>query len=377
MIGYYVRLALKSFRCNPGLTFVMIGAIALGIAVCVVTITVYHAMSGNPIWWKNDRLYAVTMNLGDPNVPPDPRHPDMPPAQLSYETLFGGANSVGRTIRWNDHLFRVIGVLDDWFPIPKFYDLTNSAFDRPEDVYMPFGWTSVLERRETAGSLDCWGPIHFHSFRDFLNSDCVWLQMWVELPSASSKARFQALIDAYWQAQHRAGRFLRPERDRLMRIAEQHFSSSNPDRAVYAVRSLEYFKSEVYRQDRNMRIFLVSVTLLVVAVSCLGIFTLATFNVATRTKQIGTRRAVGARRADIVRYFLVENALITTAGVLVGCALALAIGYELSVRYQLPRLDLYYLVGGVLALWPIGQLSAWIPARRAANVPPSVATRTV
>jgi len=115
----------------------------------------------------------------------------------------------------------------------------------------------------------------------------------------------------------------------------------------------------------------------VIAVTSLGIFALATFNVSTRTKQIGTRRAIGARRRDIVRYFLIENGLITSAGVLAGCALALAAGYWLSVHYALPRLDLYYLVGGVLALWGIGLLAAWQPARRASAVPPSVATRTV
>jgi putative ABC transport system permease protein len=114
-----------------------------------------------------------------------------------------------------------------------------------------------------------------------------------------------------------------------------------------------------------------------IAVTCLGIFALATFNVSTRTKQIGTRRAVGARRRDIIRYFMVENAMITSAGVVVGCALALGAGYWLSVQYALPRLNLYYLVGGVLALWAIGQLAAWQPARRAARVSPSVATRTV
>jgi putative ABC transport system permease protein len=126
-----------------------------------------------------------------------------------------------------------------------------------------------------------------------------------------------------------------------------------------------------------MSIYLGTVLALIVAVTCLGIFALATFNVSTRTKQIGTRRAVGARRRDIVRYFLVENALITSTGVVVGCALALAAGYWLSLQYALPRLNLYFLVGGVLLLWAIGQLAAWQPARRAATVPPSVATRTV
>jgi putative ABC transport system permease protein len=163
----------------------------------------------------------------------------------------------------------------------------------------------------------------------------------------------------------------------MMRLAEDHLSKSNPDRVVHFVRPLRYFKDLSYLGDRSMGIYLLTVTGLLIAVTCLGIFALATFNVATRTKQIGTRRAVGARRADIVQYFLVENGMIMSAGILIGCALALATGYWLSVQYALPRLNLYYLVGGVFLLWAIGQLAAWQPARRAAAVPPSVATRTV
>src|SRR5262249_3429847 len=165
--------------------------------------------------------------------------------------------------------------------------------------------------------------------------------------------------------------------DAIMRMAEEHLSTSNPDRVIKWVRSLEFYNRLLYLDHRNMEVFLVTVTVLLVAVACLGIFGLATFNVSTRTKQIGTRRAVGARRADIVRYFMVENGLITTAGIVVGCALALATGYWLSLQYHLPRLDLYYLVGGVLALCVVGQLAAWQPARRASAISPSVATRTV
>jgi putative ABC transport system permease protein len=143
------------------------------------------------------------------------------------------------------------------------------------------------------------------------------------------------------------------------------------------VRSVEFYKGLLYRDDRNMEVFLTTVTVLMLAITCLGIFGLATFNVSTRTRQIGTRRAVGARRNDIVSYFMVENALITTAGILVGCVFALGVGYWLSLEYELPRLDLYYLVGGVVTLWAVGQVAAWQPARRASAVSPSVATRTV
>jgi putative ABC transport system permease protein len=166
-------------------------------------------------------------------------------------------------------------------------------------------------------------------------------------------------------------------RDEIMRLAAEHLSQSNPDRVVKSVHSLEEYEKATFLTERITAITLVIVTALLLAIAALGIFGLATFNVSTRTKQIGTRRAVGARKRDIIRHFLVENALITSAGVVAGCGLALACGYELSRLYDLPRLDLYYLVGGVLVLWVIGQLAARQPAGRAAAISPSVATRTV
>jgi putative ABC transport system permease protein len=166
-------------------------------------------------------------------------------------------------------------------------------------------------------------------------------------------------------------------RDEIMRIAEEHLSQSDPNRVIKSVHSLDLYEKATFLSQRITAISLVIVTALLLAIAALGIFGLATFNVSTRTKQIGTRRAIGARKRDIIRHFLVENGLITTTGIVVGCALALGLGYELSRQYNLPRLDLYYLVGGVLVLWVLGQLAARQPAGRAAAISPSVATRTV
>jgi putative ABC transport system permease protein len=113
------------------------------------------------------------------------------------------------------------------------------------------------------------------------------------------------------------------------------------------------------------------------AVCCLGVFGLTAFNVSSRTKQIGVRRAIGARRRDIVVHFMMESALVLAAGVALGSVLALAVGQWLSDHYAEPRLDLAYVLAGMVTLWIVGELAAWQPARRAAGVPPSVATRTV
>ncbi|MGH8299743.1 MAG: ABC transporter permease, partial [Steroidobacteraceae bacterium] len=166
-------------------------------------------------------------------------------------------------------------------------------------------------------------------------------------------------------------------RDQIMLAAEQHIGASHSQGVISKTLTLAAAKGSYEANNRNVAILLATVTALMLVVCCLGIFGLATFNVGSRTRQIGTRRAVGARRRDIVVHFLAENALILLAGALLGSVLALGIGDWLATQYSLPRLDLAYLVGGILVLWVVGQLAAWQPARRAASVSPSVATRTI
>ncbi|HTM29086.1 MAG TPA: FtsX-like permease family protein, partial [Rhodanobacter sp.] len=96
-----------------------------------------------------------------------------------------------------------------------------------------------------------------------------------------------------------------------------------------------------------------------------------------RTRQIGIRRAIGATRRDILRYFQTENFLIVSGGIALGMALAFALNLLLMTHYELPRLPLYYLPIGALLLWVLGQLAVLGPALRAAAVPPAVATRSV
>lgn len=163
----------------------------------------------------------------------------------------------------------------------------------------------------------------------------------------------------------------------LLGTAQRHLAISNPDRVLFLAQPLAFYRQRLDAENRNVVIFLTLVTALILCVTCLGIFGLTAFNVSTRTKQIGTMRAVGARKRDIIAHYLVENAIVLISGGLVGCTLTLGVGRWLSDQYQLPRLDLHFLAIGLIALAVIGQLAAWQPARRAAAVPPSVATRTI
>ncbi|MGH8218396.1 MAG: ABC transporter permease [Steroidobacteraceae bacterium] len=163
----------------------------------------------------------------------------------------------------------------------------------------------------------------------------------------------------------------------IMAQVEHSLADRVPARFIAHMETLDETAANTRSYLKSSSIILGVVAFLVLAVTAIGIFGLAAFNVTTRTRQIGTRRAIGARRRHILRYFLVENWLLCTAGVLVGCVLALALGAELSVMFELPRLPLYYLAFGVASLWLIGFGATLFPARRAASVAPAIATRTV
>ncbi len=131
-----------------------------------------------------------------------------------------------------------------------------------------------------------------------------------------------------------------------------------------------------YRGDRAMAWLLLTVIVSLLVVTALGIVGLASFWVQQRTKQIGIRRALGATKGQILRYFQTENFLLASIGIVIGMILAYGINQLLMGKYELPRLPLLYLPVGAVLLWLLGQVAVYGPARKAASVPPAVATRT-
>jgi putative ABC transport system permease protein len=164
--------------------------------------------------------------------------------------------------------------------------------------------------------------------------------------------------------------------DQVMQAAEAYLSK-NRSRIVEIVRSYPEQKSRTYSRDIAMVKLLSGVIVILTGVTGLGIIGLAWFSVTQRRKQIGTRRALGATRGDIVRYFMVENWLITSAGLAVGLVGAVGLNWFLDTQYEVGRVPLWYLPVGMAALWLLGQLAVLLPARRAANIPPALATRSV
>jgi putative ABC transport system permease protein len=165
------------------------------------------------------------------------------------------------------------------------------------------------------------------------------------------------------------GRIVREAADTLLRLNPTMLVN---DKGTYAELRAAYF-----RQDRAMAWLLAAVCAGLLAITALGIVGLTSFWVSQRSRQIGIRRALGATRGDILRYFQLENLLLVGAGIAAGMLLAYALNLLLMKHYELPRLPLSYLPVGALALWLLGQLAVLGPALRAAAVPPVVATRSV
>jgi len=166
-------------------------------------------------------------------------------------------------------------------------------------------------------------------------------------------------------------------RDEVMKQIEQKMGEANTSRIIGKVKSIAQVRSEAYAEDRAMAIILSVVIFCLLTITTLGIVGMASFWVAQRTKQIGTRRALGATKFDILRYFQTENFIITTMGLIGGGILTYAFSIYLMKTYEAPRLPWYYVPVGFVCLWILGQLAVLGPALRASRVPPAVATRSV
>ncbi len=166
------------------------------------------------------------------------------------------------------------------------------------------------------------------------------------------------------------------QRSRVIAAAEQALGRRMEDRVLLPTYTLNELRARRYRADHALAGMLISVMVLLLLVTATGIVGMASLWVSQRRKQIGVRRALGARRIDILRYFLTENLLVTTAGIVGGIVLAMALNQLLVSQLELERLPLGYLPIGACLLWLLGVLAVYGPAWKAASIPPAIATRS-
>jgi putative ABC transport system permease protein len=394
VFAYYLRLAAGSFRRNPGLTALMVMAIALGIAVCLITLTGYRAAANNPIAHKNDVLFSPAVDSWDPQDPYDRDKPWRQPDLLTYrdaialsaskipdrsvvmykvadvisrddggmepeavvirattgdffpmfetpflfgggwdakadsgpepvivlskemnERAFKGIDSVGKSVRWHDRDFRVVGVLNDWKPAPKFYDVSNGAFDEPELAYIPFAFGKIFEKG-AAGNTNCWKTETIDSFERFTQSECIWQEVWVELRTPEKVRAYREFMDNYVTGQKKLGRFPRPLNN-----------------ALYDVDGWLKFNN-VVGDDRKAMVILAFAFLAVCLINTVGLLLAKFLNAAPVA---GVRRALGASRADIFWQHLTEAGIVSLAGGIAGALLGL--GGLWALRAWFSKLD--------------------------------------
>ncbi len=167
------------------------------------------------------------------------------------------------------------------------------------------------------------------------------------------------------------------DREQVLKSALAALKRLDPNRIVLEQGTYDELRHGYFQDDRAMAGMLVGVIAALLLVTGLGIAGLASFWVGQRRRTIGVRRALGATRANILRYFQTENFLLATIGIALGMVLAYGINLLLMLHYELPRLPAIYFPAGAILLWLIGQLAVLGPALRAAAVPPVVATRSV
>jgi putative ABC transport system permease protein len=215
------------------------------------------------------------------------------------ERVFGGENSVGRSVRLNGMDFQVVGVMDEYQPAPRFYDVTTSAFVEPADIFIPFNIAVEYEFSRN-GNTSCWKVPDGDGFEAFLNSECVWIQFWAELRSDEEKQDYLVFLNAYTEQQKELGRFQRPINNRLSDVMEWMENQ------------------EVVEDDARVMLGLSLLFLVVCLLNTIGLL-LAKF--LGKSGDISLRRALGASRSNLFIQHMIESGLIGLGGGVFGLGL--------------------------------------------------------
>jgi putative ABC transport system permease protein len=212
------------------------------------------------------------------------------------QRLFGGEDSVGRMLTMNKELYRVVGVVAEWMPMPKFYDLNNNPYEGAEEIYAPFS-LAVTGKWYSSGNTSCWKPVDGGDYAAYLASECIWIQMWVELRSVSEKDTYMQFLNDYVEEQKSLGRFPRELNNRLNTPAEWMISREVVDDSVSV---------------------LLSLAVLFLVVCLLNTIGLLLAKVMRRTNDISLRRALGASKSALFSQYIIEAGMIGVAGGLAG-----------------------------------------------------------
>lgn len=271
------------------------------------------------------------------------------------DRLFAGQPAMGRTVQLGGDDFTVAGVIDDWRPLPKFYRLVGGNRFSHEEFFLPFA-TAIDRTMDPQGSVNCNidGGLE-PGFAGLTRSDCVWMQLWAELPDAAAREAYSDFMVAYVNEQKALGRFERPINNRLYPLREW----------------LEV--QQVVSDDSRLQTWLAFGFLLVCLVNTVGLM-LAKFT--ARAGEIGVRRALGAPRRELFKQYITEAGVIGLAGAALGLVLTLGclwlIGRQSAQLEAVARMDWVMLLTTVALAVGASILAGLLPTWRACQVTPAV-----
>lgn len=275
------------------------------------------------------------------------------------DRIFGGEDSTGRTLRMGGEDYTVVGVLEQWNPVPRSYHIAGGAFSEPEDVYVPFR-VGIEKELTSASNNNCWdnaGP----GYQAWLQSECIWLDLWVQVADAQAAQDYLAFLDDYVREQKALGRFERPLNNRLRTVSE--FLASQ----------------RVVSRDARTQVWLAFAFLLVCLINTVGLL-LAKF--LGKAPEIGLRRAVGASKPQIFSQYLTEAGIVGVMGGLFGILLAwgglaaLRVLYRGTATESLARMDWEMIALTVLISLAASLLAGVYPTWRACQIAPATQLKT-
>ena len=270
------------------------------------------------------------------------------------QRLFGGSNSVGKSVNMDGRSYRIAGVTRAWNPQPKYYDVANgSSFGRGPQIWIPFTHAIDLQIG-TFGNNNCYKASD-PGWDGWLRSECIWLSYWAELPDAAAAAAYKNYLNGYAAEQQRAGRFDWAPNVRLRNVTQW----------------MDY--QHVVPTETRVSLLVSLGFLLVCLVNTVGLL-LAKF--LRRAPEIGVRRALGASRREIYTQFLTEAAIVGLTGGMLGLLLTAAGVFGIGLVFEpqiarLARVDIALVALTLLAAIVATVIAAVYPTWRASTVQPA------